>query len=412
VLQGLCGGGLLAKAQSILFETFPREEQGAAQAVFGIGVISGPALGPVLGGYLTDNLGWRWIFFINLPFGILAVLGALIFFPRDRKEDIRKNARVDWLGIGLLTLGLACFQTMLEEGQQDDWFGSRFITWMAVGSVVGISLFIWRELKTRHPAVDLRVLRHQSVAAGSAYSLVMGMGIYGVIFAVPVFVQDYLHFTAMQSGLLQVPGAMAAAVTMIAMGKISGKFDARMMIGVGALVTVSAALLLTSINPNTGVDTLFWPLILRSVGSVFMFVPLSLAALGGLPKHEVAAGAGFYNLTRQLGSSVGIAIVTTLVARQEAIHRSALVEKMTVYRPEMLDRLAQLSGHFVNRGGDSIGARAQALKLLDGIVNGQAALLAFSDIFFYVGAAFAFSLPLLFLLGKGNKPSAAAAAAH
>src|SRR5258708_3518875 len=229
ILQGLAGGGLLAKAQSLLFETFPREEQGQAQALFGIGVIAGPALGPVLGGYLTDTLGWRWIFFINLPFGILAVLMAMTFLPRDRESEIGHQA-VDWTGIGLLTIGLACFQTMLEEGQQDDWFSSHFITTMAVGSVIGMGLFIWRELSIDFPAVDLRVLRFRSLAAGSTYSLVLGMGIYGVVFAVPIFVQNYLHFTATQRGLMQVFPAMGAAVTMVALGKVSGKFCARIVV--------------------------------------------------------------------------------------------------------------------------------------------------------------------------------------
>src|SRR5579862_8263025 len=176
ILQGLAGGGLLAKAQSVLFETFPRSEQPAAQAIFGIGVISGPALGPVLGGYLTDTLGWRWIFFINLPFGILAVLMTMAFLPRDRPEEISR-ARVDWAGIGLLALGLGCFQTMLEQGQEDDWFGSRLIVWMAFGSVVGIGLFIWRELSVDYPAVDLRALKFRQPSAGSLYSLVLGMGL-------------------------------------------------------------------------------------------------------------------------------------------------------------------------------------------------------------------------------------------
>jgi DHA2 family multidrug resistance protein len=409
VLQGLAGGGLLAKAQSILFETFPREQLGAAQAIFGIGVIAGPALGPVLGGYLTDTLGWRWIFFINLPVGIVAVLMTMVFLPRDVPEEIRRD-RVDWTGIALLTVGLGCFQTMLEEGQQEDWFSSRFIVTMAAGAAVGLGLFIWRELKIDYPAVDLRVLRHRSLAAGSVYSLVLGMGIYGVLFAVPIFVQSYLHFTATQSGFLQMPGALASAVTMIVFGKISGKFDPRVLIALGAVVTVSAALLLLEINPDSGTQTLFWPLILRSIGSVMMFLPLSLATLGDLPKSDVPAGSGFYSLTRQLGSSIGIAIITTLLAHREAVHRAILVEKVTLYSQATQFRLGTLDLLFAQRSADPIATHRQSLQSLDYLINSQATLLSFAEIFLYVGLAFIASLPLLLLLGKGSNRAAAASA--
>ena len=261
--------------------------------MFGIGVIAGPALGPVLGGYLTDTLGWRWIFFINLPFGILAVIMAILFLPRDEASE-RDHTTVDWAGIGLLTVGLACFQTMLEEGQQDDWISSRFILMMTAGAAAGLGLFIWRELTAEHPAVDLRVLRHRALAAGSIYSLVLGMGLYGVMFAVPIFVQDYLHFTATQSGLLLMPGALASAVMMIVMGKISGRIDARVLIAIGAMILTTSAVWLSHINPDTGTGSLFWPLVLRGLGTVTMFLPLSLAKLGDLPKRDVAAAKRFF----------------------------------------------------------------------------------------------------------------------
>jgi len=409
VLQGLCGGGLLAKAQSILFETFPREEQPAAQAIFGIGVIAGPALGPVLGGWLTDTIGWRWIFFINLPVGILAVLATMVFLPRDADEQAAHQT-VDWPGIGLLALGLACFQTMLEEGQQEDWFGSRFIVTMALGAVAGLGLFVWRELTTPHPAVDLRVLKHRSLAAGSVYSLVLGMGLYGVMFAVPIFLQTYLHFTALQSGLTLLPGAIASAVMMLVMGKVAGRFDARVLIACGAIGTVATALLLAHMNPNTGTQTLFFPLVLRGLSTVMMFLPLSLATLGPLPKRAVPAGSGFYNLTRQMGSSIGIALITTLLAHREAVHRAVLAEKVTPFAPETNARLQALTSLFTQRGADPVTAHDRALRVLDGLVNGQAMLLSFADVFRYVALAFVATLPLLLLLGRGGNKDVAAGA--
>ncbi len=413
VLQGLAGGGLLAKAQSVVFESFAPEERGSAQAIFGLGVIAGPALGPVLGGWLTDQMGWRWIFFINIPFGILAVAMCTTFFPADESDELDRTGRVDWTGIALLAVGLASFQTMLEEGQQDDWFGSRFITLMAVLAVAGISLFVWWELRVEKPAVDLRVLRHRSMVGGSMYSAILGMGIYGIMFAVPVFVQDYLHYTATQSGLLQVPGALASAVTMILYGKFLSRFDPRVMIGVGALMTTATGALLMGLNPDTGVQTIFWPLILRAVGSVMMFMPLSLAALGPLPKREIAAGSGMYSLTRQMGSSIGIALITTMLTRRIAEHRVTLVSHVTSYRQPVVDRL-----HMMTEGLDGTVdpamAQHRALGALDRIVNGQAALIAYSDIFFYVAAAFVLSLPLLLLLGGGvsKQMQEAAAGAH
>lgn len=414
VLQGIAGGGLLAKAQSVVFESFAPHERGAAQAIFGLGVIAGPALGPVLGGWLTDHMGWRWIFFINIPFGILAVGMCTTFFPADEPDKLDHNGRVDWTGIGLLALGLASFQTMLEEGQQDDWFSSKFITTMGVLAVVGIVTFVWWELRIDKPAVDLRVLRHRSMIGGSLYSAILGMGIYGIMFAIPVFVQDYLHYTATQSGVLQVPGAIASAVTMILYGKLLAKYDPRLMIGLGALMTTGTGVLLMGLNPDTGVQTIFWPLILRAVGSVMMFMPLSLATLGPLPKNEIAAGSGIYSLTRQMGSSIGIALITTMVSRRMAEHRAVLVSHVTEYRQPVLDRLHTMTAGFSALNGDLEAARHRALGLIDGIVNGQSALIAYSDIFSYVATAFVVSLPLLLLLGGAKSKAAqeAAAAAH
>jgi len=255
-------------------------------------------------------------------------------------------------------------------------------------------------------------LRYRSVAAGSTYSMVLGMGLFGIMFAVPIFVQNYLHFSAFQSGLLLLSGALAAAGTMIILGRFVGRFDPRILVAMGALVTVGVGLVLMRLNPDSGTSSLFWPLLVRGIGTVLMFLPLSLATLGGVPKRDVSSAAGFYNLTRQLGSSVGVAVLTTLLARQQAVHRAVLVEKITLFRPESLSRLAAMTAGFGGHSGDTVAGHAQALRALDGIVNAQAGVLAFDDIFLYVALLFTVSLPLILLLGKGSNKQTISADIH
>lgn len=401
ILQGLFGGGLLAKAQTILFETFPPAEQGMAQAVFGVGVIAGPAIGPTLGGYLTDSLGWRWIFFINLPVGILAVVMAVLFLQPDVKKRQQRQS-VDWWGIGLLIVAVGSLQTFLEEGQKNAWFESGWITLLAITSAVGLVSFVLHELRVKSPAVDLRVLRHSSLAAGSLYSGLLGMGLYGTLFAVPLFTQGVLGFTATQTGLLLAPGALASAIVMVVLGKISSKVDPRFLIGIGAVGLAGVLFSLANISPQTGTDNLFVPLIWRGAFTVLMFLPLSLATLGGLPKEDISAGSGFYNLTRQLGGSIGIAILTTVLARREVFHRAILSADITPYSPQAAQRLNSLTGFFQSQGADPATAHQQALASLNRLVNTQAAVLSYGDVFRLVAVLFLCSLPLLFFLGKGG----------
>lgn len=405
ILQGLCGGGLLAKAQSILFETFPREQQGQAQALFGIGVIVGPVIGPTLGGYLTDTLGWRSIFFINIPFGILAVLMAYLFLPPNTE---RKKTPVDWWGISLLALAIGSLQTVLEEGQQEDWFSSAMIVTLFATFIVGGLLFVWRELKTKHPAVDLRVLRHKSLVAGSIYSMILGMGLYGATFAIPIFAQSVLHYTAMQTGMLMLPSALASACMMPIIGKLSGKVDPRIMIATGAIISTIAMVPLATLNPDTSADTLFWPLMLRGIGTSFMFISLSLATIGPLPKKDIPAATGFYNLTRQLGGSIGVAVLTFILTQREAFHRAMLVSRINPLDAAANDRIHAMTAMFLSKTQDASLAHAQAMKMIDGIVNIQSSLLSFEDMFWLVGMIFIICLPLLLLLGKGGGKAVAA----
>jgi DHA2 family multidrug resistance protein len=409
VLQGLGGGSMLGKAQSILFQTFSKKEQGAAQTAFGLSVIMGPAIGPTLGGYLTDALNWRWIFFINIPFGILAVFLAMTFLPVDDPTR-RRRTSIDFLGIALMTTGLASLQVILEEGQQDDWFASRFITTMAVLSVVSLIVFVWWELRVEHPAVDLHVLRYQSVTAGSLYSIVLGAGLYGALFAIPIFAQNNLRFTAMQTGELLIPSALASGVAMIVTGKLINRVGPRALITAGSVITAGVMLSLGSINPDTGARDLFWPLVFRGLGSAMMFLPLSIATLGSLPKHEVPAASGFYNLTRQLGGSLGIAILTTMLSRREAAQRAALVEHISPLSHQAMDRVNAFTTYFHKFGASAHDAQIRAFTVIDHILDGQAALKSFDDLFTYVGIAFIVTLPLVFFLGGGGDKKLAAEA--
>jgi DHA2 family multidrug resistance protein len=402
IIQGLGGGGLIAKGQALMFETVPREEQAKASTIFSLGVIGGPALGPALGGYLTDNFGWRWIFFINIPLGILAVMMATTFLPAD-DPDARKTGSVDWQGILYLALGLGAFQTVLEQGQQDDWFSSAFIQRMAVLSVVGLVLFVWQELHTEHPAVDLRVLRHRSLAAGSVISLAVGMGLYGTVFVVPVFAQTVLNFTATKTGLMLVPGAIASAVGMFALQPLLKIFSPRIMIAIGCLMTIAVMFSFAHLNSDTGEDEFYWPLIFRGFGTVIMFLPLSIATLGTLPKKDVASGSGFFSLTRQLGGSIGIAAITTLVAKLEFVHRSQLIYDVSDLNPAYPERLSANTGLFNTWSGDPVGVQQQAIALIDRAVNGQAALLSYRDVFYFVALVFALTLPLILLLASRPK---------
>ncbi|HVW24268.1 MAG TPA: DHA2 family efflux MFS transporter permease subunit [Polyangiaceae bacterium] len=400
VLQGLAGGGLLAKAQAILFETFPREEQAMAQAFFGIIVIAGPAIGPTLGGYLVTNVDWRWIFFINLPVGIAAVLLTLAALPADPPRV--KGKGVDWFAIALLAAGLGSLQTILEEGNTEDWFDSRFIVTLTITMVVALGTLVWRLLTVEDPVVDLRVLRYRSLSAGSVLSVVVGIALYGTVFAIPLFAQTMLGFTSEQTGMLLLPSALASAVAMPLAGRVLKVVEARIALLGGATFLVLALFWLSDLSPQTGEGDLYWPLIIRSFGTVMMFLPLTLAALGPIPKEDISKATGFFSLTRQLGGSIGVALLTTLLARRETFHRSVLIEKVSANSALALERLASFRAMFMSKGSTFDDAQAKAMALLDRSVEAQALVMSFTDTFVATGILIIVCLPLVALLGKGK----------
>jgi len=402
VLQGLFGGGLAPRSQAIMFETFPPKEIGFAQAVFGIGMIAGPTFGPTLGGYITDTLGWRWVFFINVPIGILAVLMAMAFLPPSTKTVDRKNA-IDWAGIALLAIWLGSFQTFLEEGEKDGWFQSDFIACLVVLTVGGLVLFVLREMTVANPAVDLRVLRYRSLTAGSIYGIVLGICLFGTIFVIPMFTQRILGFTAVQTGEILIPGALASALFMPFVGAMMGKIDARLAIGIGSVIVGFSMFLLADMNIDTGTASLFWGLILRGAGMGFMFIPLSIATLGAIPKKDIPAASGVFNLTRQMGGSIGVAVLATMLEKRQVFHYDRLVENVSLYNPVATQYLSSIEKGMMGKGFDPVSSQKLSILMVDRMTQLHAMILSFEDVYIIVAFLFIFSIPLVFFLGRGAK---------
>src|SRR5436309_4761907 len=364
IVQGLGGGALMTVSQAVLFESFPRREAGMAMALFGLGVMVGPTIGPTLGGWLTDNYGWPWIFYVNLPVGVLAAV-MIIAYVHDPEHQERPRT-IDYIGIALLAMSVGSLQYLLEYGQREDWFDSRLMIFLAFTSgVTGIAL-IWRELTTEEPVIDFRVLKHRQMWVGTVLGVVMGVGLYASVFTLPVFLQNNLRMTAQQTGIVLLPGALATAVSMAIVGRLTNKFDARLLIAIGALLFAGAMIRLSRITGESGSTDFFWSLIMRGVGLGMMFVPLTTITLAELSHRELPQGTGLYNFFRQLGGSLGIAAIATLLARYTAQIRSTLTEHVTATDALSLSRVDALTRGMMARGADRWVARSEALTMLDG----------------------------------------------
>ncbi|MBX6365037.1 MAG: DHA2 family efflux MFS transporter permease subunit [Gemmatimonadetes bacterium] len=398
ILQGLGGGALLSTSQAVLYEVFPKEEYTTAMAIFGMGVMVGPTLGPTLGGYITDAASWRWIFYINLPFGILALLLSLTYVRDSRWAS--KVQHVDWLGLLFLIAAVGSLQTMLERGEHLGWFESREIVAYAVTFAVAFVAFVWQELRAEHPVVDLSILRSVQFSAGLLFGALLGLCLYATVFVLPVYLQSILGFTAEQTGFVILPGALASAVTMAAMSRLRDRIDPRLLVVLGAGIFMASMWKHAHFTLDSGQDDFFWPLILRGVGLGLLFVPLNNLALAELPMHRIPNGTGLYNLTRQLGGSIGIAAAATLVTRFRTASRAALLPDISIYSEAARARIEQVSAGLLARGVPATEVHQRALALVDGGVTRQAMMLSFEKLFLLFGFAIALGLPLLLLMRK------------
>jgi len=401
VLQGFGGGVLLTVSQAILRESFPAEEQGVAMGIYGLGVVLAPAFGPTLGGWLTDQYSWPWIFFINAPIGVINIL--LVWrFIEDPPYLVREKGYIDWTGLGLLVVGLGALQIMLEQGQQDDWFSSTFITRLAVASAAGMVLFVWRELTIDRPAVNLKILRNVSLASATALGGVLGLALNASLFLLPVFLQRLLGFDAMQSGLTLMPRSLAMGVMMPIGGRFYNRLGPRALVGAGLVIAGLGFLQMSYLSTAVGFWDLFWPQVWQGVGFSLIFVALSTAALATIEKPLMTAAAGLYNVVRQVMGSVGIAIAATTLASSTDRYREILSEDAGISSagPRWLSSITHA---MVAKGADPFTARQQALRVADGLIRRQAAVLAYNHVFALVAVLILGGVPLVLLL-RGGKP--------
>jgi DHA2 family multidrug resistance protein len=396
ILQGMAGGGLISTSQAILLETWPREQVGTATALFGLGAVVGPTVGPTIGGYITDHYSWPWIFYVNIPVGILAAIFTIMYVRPTAKEG--RGKPIDWWGIALLAIAVGSLQTILEKGESEDWFETPYITALTATSVIGVLLFVWRELSTDHPIVNFKIMRHRSFSIGMFTSFILGFGLYGSVFVFPVFCQALLGFSAQQTGELLFPGGLFTIFMMPFVGKMLNKgIPAQFMATVGMFLFFVFTHMLSNSTLQTGENDFFWPLAIRGVGMALLFVPLTTLAISDLKGAEIGQGAGLNNMMRQLGGSFGIAALTTLIHIRQQGHRNNLLVNINQYNPAFNDRLQGMIHNFMAHGRSVLDATKMAYASMDGIITRQAMLLTYDDAYWLTGLVMLFSIPLLYL---------------
>jgi DHA2 family multidrug resistance protein len=379
VVQGLGGGALQPTAQAILFETYPSEKRGAAMAIFGMGAMVGPAIGPTLGGYIVDNSSWPLIFYINIPIGIVAFLMTLAFIPNP-KFLTKPKGGIDWTALGLLTAGLASLQYVLERGEREDWFQSTNIQILTAVSVVALTVFVVKSLHDKYPIVDLLVFKFRSFSVGSILGTIMGFGLFGTALVLPLFFQSILNFTAFDTGMALLPGALSTAVSMMIVGRILNRIDSRWSIVCGMLVFAWSTWLLGGLTVQAGYWDVFWPRLIQGFGLGFLFVPLTTVSLGDVPIYELAGATGVFTLLRQLGGSFGIAILTTMLTHQTAVAWNVLASGVTASHGYGLGTLTQL-------------------------VAQQSSMIAYDYLFRVCAIVFVLATPLVFLISARKRPA-------
>ena len=399
VLQGAGGGALQPLSQAILLESFPPEKRGMAMAAFAVGVVVAPILGPTLGGWLTDQYSWRWAFYINIPIGIAAIFMTNMFVEDPPYIRAAKPGRIDAAGFGFMAVSLATLQIVLDRGQQDDWFSAPWICWFAVISAIALVAFVAWELRVAEPIVNLRVLANRNFLVGTLLILMVGVALYSAVTLLPLFLQTLMGYSALQSGIAVGPRGFGALITMPLVGYLTGKMDVRKLIGLGFTIVGVSLWQFSGIDLEISMWSIIWPSVLTGVGLSMIFVPLSTVSMGTLQQEEIGNASGIFNLMRNIGGSVGISAVTTLLTREAQVHQSEMISRLVPGDPFFAGRL-QASQRFLQGFFDQAEASRKARGAIAQELGRQATLLAYVNNFRLLSFVCFFCIAVVFFLKK------------
>ncbi|MGH9708680.1 MAG: DHA2 family efflux MFS transporter permease subunit [Candidatus Acidiferrales bacterium] len=414
VIQGAGGGGLQPISQAILVDSFPRSKQGMAMAVYGMGVVVAPTIGPTLGGWITDSFSWRWIFFLNVPVGILAVIMTTILIadpPFIIRKTFKQGLKIDFIGLGLLSVGLGLMQIVLDKGERDDWFGSHFILWatiIAVAALVGMVLW---ELHTEHPVIELRLLGERNFLISTLMMYALGLVLYGTTVLLPILMQTLMGYTAMQSGLVLLPGGAILILILPLVGWLLARFEARWLVIFGLVMAAIGLFQLSHLTLDVSMGTPTFDWIISRAGVAFLFVPINVMAFYYVPKEKTNNATGLINLARNIGGSMGISFVTTMLDRRAQFHQARLAGDLQPGNHAYQAALAHLVQLLTARGIDAAHAMAQAQAMIYQGMQRQASMLSFVDNFWLMGMICLGVIPLMFLMRK-TRPQKTRVAVH
>jgi DHA2 family multidrug resistance protein len=409
IIQGATGGALQPLSQAVLLESFKPEDRGRAMGFWGLGIVVAPILGPVLGGWVTENYSWRWVFYINLPVGIVSLIMTqlYVFDPPYLRRD---SGRIDYWGMGLLVVGIGSLQYVLDKGQQEDWFASTVIVVLAIVAAAGLIALILRELHAEHPIVDLYVFKDRSFATGVFLMTVLGFVLYGSLVLLPIMLQTLLGYSAVEAGEAMAPRGIGSLIMMPLVGALTSKIDARKLLMAGLVVGGVTMIWLGQLNLNAGYWDIFWPQFLQGAGMALLFVPLTTVSMATIAPQRMGNATSLFNLMRNIGGSVGIALTGTYLQRHRQVVGAALGEHINVYDPVSRSMIAQITNGLIAAGSDAVTATQRAYVILEGMLFRQSSMVTFVTIFRILGVMFLVMIPLVFLMKRPKRGSAPAAA--